>query len=124
MVKIEQDLKLDFSDVLIKPKRSTIKSRNDVILERTFTTKHSKQTINVVPIMVANMDTVGTFEMFLECQNHKIMTTIHKHYTLEEWTNFINNNLINFDYLCISTGISDKDTVKTQKLIEKFHKLI
>ena len=120
MVKIEQDLKLDFSDVLIKPKRSTIKSRNDVILERTFTTKHSKQTINVVPIMVANMDTVGTFEMFLECQNHKIMTTIHKHYTLEEWTNFINNNLINFDYLCISTGISDKDTVKTQKLIEKF----
>tara|TARA_Y100000741_G_scaffold355271_1_gene330503 strand:- start:105 stop:992 length:888 start_codon:yes stop_codon:yes gene_type:complete len=70
--------------------------------------------------MVANMDTVGTFEMFLECQNHKIMTTIHKHYTLEEWTNFINNNLINFDYLCISTGISDNDTVKTQKLIEKF----
>ena len=82
MVKIEEGLKLDFSDVLIKPKRSTIQSRNDVILERTFTTKHSKQTINIVPIMIANMDTVGTFEMFLKCQKYKIITTIHKHYTL------------------------------------------
>ena len=42
MVKIDEDIKLDFSDVLIKPKRSTLKSRSQVNLDRCFTTKHSK----------------------------------------------------------------------------------
>ena len=73
MVKIEEGTKLDFSDVLIKPKRSTIKSRLEVDLNRTFTTLHSKQEWNGIPIMIANMDTTGTFEMFIECQKHKIM---------------------------------------------------
>lgn len=30
MPRIDNDVKLDFKDVLIRPKRSTIKSRNDV----------------------------------------------------------------------------------------------
>jgi len=118
MVKIEEDIKLDFSDVLIKPKRSNITSRNDVSLERTFTTKHSNITFTSVPIMVANMDTTGTFNMFLECQKHKIITTIHKHYSNTEWLNFIKSNeSINFDYLCISTGISQNDYDKTVDLL-------
>ena len=71
MVKIENDTKLDFSDNLIKPKRSTISSRSEVELMRTFTTKHSKISWTGIPIMVANMDTTGTFEMALECQNIK-----------------------------------------------------
>lgn len=62
-MRIEEDLKLGFKDVLIRPKRSTLKSRSDVELERQFTFKHSGQTWSGVPIIAANMDTVGTFEM-------------------------------------------------------------
>jgi GMP reductase len=117
MVKIEEDIKFDFNDVLIKPKRSNIKSRNDVILERRFVTKHSQQEIIGVPIMIANMDTTGTFEMFLECQKYKIITCIHKHYKINEWIDFINNNDIYYEYLSISTGISDNDFEKTKELL-------
>lgn len=119
MVKIEEGTKLDFSDVLIKPKRSTIKSRSDVDLNRIFITLHSKKVWDGIPIMIANMDTTGTFEMFLECQKHKIMTCIHKHYSIEEWTNFANtpNVNINYNYICVSCGISDKDFEKTKELL-------
>ena len=120
MVKIETDLKLDFSDVLIKPKRSTISSRSEVDLSRTFITKHSKKKMSGVPIMVANMDTTGTFEMALECQKHKIITCIHKHYSLDEWYNFMTNNDVDINYVCVSTGIGDDDFVKTQKIFELF----
>ena len=59
-MRIEEDLKLGFKDVLIRPKRSTLKSRSDVELERQFTFKHSGQSWSGVPIIAANMDTVGT----------------------------------------------------------------
>jgi len=118
MVKIEEDTKLDFSDVLIKPKRSTLSSRSQVELSRTFKTLHSKIEWKGVPIMVANMDTTGTFEMAIECQKHKIITCLHKHYEVEDWLNFINTNKIDFNYLTVSTGISDKDFLKTQNILE------
>ena len=118
MVKIEEDTKLDFSDVLIKPKRSTLSSRSQVELSRTFKTLHSKVEWNGVPIMVANMDSTGTFEMALECQKHKIITCLHKHYELEDWLDFINKNKIDYNYLTVSTGISDKDFLKTQNILE------
>ncbi|XNM69803.1 hypothetical protein ACLK1Y_00570 [Escherichia coli] len=60
-MRIEEDLKLGFKDVLIRPKRSTLKSRSDVELEREFTFKHSGQRWSGVPIIAANMDSVGTF---------------------------------------------------------------
>merc|ERR1711938_483536 len=58
-----QDTKLDFKDVLIRPKRSTLRSRKEVRMERSITFKHSGRTLTCVPVVVANMDTVGTFEM-------------------------------------------------------------
>jgi len=118
MVKIEEDLKLDFSDVLIKPKRTTLSSRSQVELCRNFKTLHSKCDWNGVPIMVANMDSTGTFEMALECQKHKIITCIHKHYELEDWVDFINKNNCNYNYITVSSGISDKDFIKTQNILE------
>ena len=60
---IEDDLKLDYSDVLIRPKRSTLTSRFDIDLERTYTFYHSGKEWTGVPIMASNMDTTGTFEM-------------------------------------------------------------
>lgn len=84
-MRIEEDLKLGFKDVLIRPKRSTLKSRSDVELERQFTFKHSGQTWSGVPIIAANMDTVGTFEMAQALAGFDILTAVHKHYTVEEW---------------------------------------
>uniref|UniRef100_A0A670YYC4 GMP reductase n=1 Tax=Pseudonaja textilis TaxID=8673 RepID=A0A670YYC4_PSETE len=63
MPHIDNDIKLDFKDVLLRPKRSTLKSRSEVDLMRSFTFRNSKQTYTGIPIIAANMDTVGTFEM-------------------------------------------------------------
>ena len=61
-MRVESDLKLGFKDVLIRPKRSTLKSRSQVNLERTFSFMHSGYRWSGIPIIAANMDTVGTFE--------------------------------------------------------------
>jgi protein transport protein HofC len=84
-MRIEEDLKLGFKDVLIRPKRSTLKSRSDVELERQFTFKHSGQSWSGVPIIAANMDTVGTFSMASALASFDILTAVHKHYSVEEW---------------------------------------
>ena len=120
MVKIENDLKLDFSDVLIKPKRSTISSRSEVHLKRTFMAKHSNLSWTGVPIMVANMDTTGTFQTALECQKHKIITCIHKHYSIDQWFKFMTEENIDVNYICVSTGISDLDFSKTKSIVDLF----
>nr|XP_021552762.1 GMP reductase 1 isoform X2 [Neomonachus schauinslandi] len=70
MPRIDADLKLDFKDVLLRPKRSSLRSRAEVDLERTFTFRNSKQTYSGIPIIVANMDTVGTFEMAVVMSQH------------------------------------------------------
>uniref|UniRef100_A0ABK0LEC7 GMP reductase n=1 Tax=Rattus norvegicus TaxID=10116 RepID=A0ABK0LEC7_RAT len=70
MPRIDADLKLDFKDVLLRPKRSSLKSRSEVDLERTFTFRNSKQTYSGIPVIVANMDTVGTFEMAVVMSQH------------------------------------------------------
>jgi len=66
MPRIDNDIKLDFKDVLIRPKRSTLKSRADVDLTREFVFRHSKKTYRGIPIVASNMDTVGTFEMAMQ----------------------------------------------------------
>ena len=65
-MRIEDDIKLDYDDVLIRPKRSTLTSRYDVDMNREFTFVHSGKTWKGVPIMASNMDGVGTFEMAKE----------------------------------------------------------
>ena len=81
MNKIEYGLKLDFSNVLIRPKRSTINSRSQVNLEREFKFKYSPLTWNGVPIISANMDTTGTFEVYEVLSEYRILTALNKFYT-------------------------------------------
>jgi len=81
-------MKLDFKDVLIRPKRSTLKSRSEVTLERTFEMKHSRRVFSCVPIVVANMDTVGTFEMARALSEFGALVAVHKHYSVEDWATF------------------------------------
>jgi GMP reductase len=60
---IEENVKLDFKDVLIRPKRSTLNSRSEVDIHREFKLLHSAHKYSGIPIVAANMDTVGTFSM-------------------------------------------------------------
>ena len=69
---IDNEVKLDFKDVLIRPKRSNLTSRSEVDLEREFTFKHSSVKWKGVPIMISNMDTTGTFEMAIEASKFNI----------------------------------------------------
>ena len=77
-MRIVDDVKLDFSDVLIRPKRSTLKSRKNAKLERTFSFKHSKQSWTGVPIIAANMDHTGTWPMNKALVKHGMLTAICK----------------------------------------------
>ncbi|CAL2044368.1 unnamed protein product [Caenorhabditis brenneri] len=118
MPRIEFEPKLDFKDVLLRPKRSTLKSRADVDLDREYVFRNSKATYTGVPVVASNMDTVGTFEMAAALNNHKMFTTIHKHYTPEEWKAFAQSAAPeSFNNLAISSGISDNDWNKLTHVI-------
>ena len=80
MQKIINETKLDFDDVLIRPKRSTLNSRSEVELVRSFKFAHSPRELNCVPIMYANMDTVGTVSMGKSLSSLGAITCLHKHY--------------------------------------------
>uniref|UniRef100_A0A2K5YA97 GMP reductase n=1 Tax=Mandrillus leucophaeus TaxID=9568 RepID=A0A2K5YA97_MANLE len=101
MPHIDNDVKLDFKDVLLRPKRSTLKSRSEVDLTRSFSFRNSKQTYTGVPIIAANMDTVGTFEMAKVLCKFSLFTAVHKHYSLDQWQE---SSLI-CQWLCFSHSI-------------------
>ena len=123
-MRIEYELKLGFKDVMIRPKRSTLKSRSQVSLERNFTFRNSNKKWNGVPIFAANMDTVGTFEMAKSLSKEKIITAIHKHYTLEEWDNFLAAQPDSiYEYIALSTGIGESDEEKISRILEKHPKI-
>ena len=82
MNKIEYGMKLDFSNVLIRPKRSTINSRSDVSLLRPFKFKYSPLDWEGTPIISANMDTTGTFDVYHCLSQYKIITALHKFYDI------------------------------------------
>ena len=102
-MRIEQDIKLDYQDVLFKPKRSTLTSRKDVDLKRTFKFYNSGKQWEGVPIMASNMDGVGTFAMAKVLQEHKMITVLRKHYTLDDWKEAIGDG-VKMKYLSVCTG--------------------
>lgn len=116
MQKIINEVKLDFDDVLIRPKRSTLNSRSEVCIQREFKFKYSPRKLLAVPIMVANMDTVGTFSMAKTLSEHQSITCLHKHYTSAQYINFYCDPLVvNKNLAFYSIGTSSKDL---DKLIE------
>ena len=84
-MRIESDIKLDFSDVLIKPKRSELSSRKDAVLERKFTFKHSLEEWKGIPIIAANMDHVGTPQMAGRLSLNNMLTAACK---FSQWSKF------------------------------------
>ncbi|CAG2173817.1 unnamed protein product, partial [Oppiella nova] len=118
MPNIQEGVKLDFKDVLLRPKRSTLKSRSDVDLNRTYHFKRSGHEYTGIPLIAANMDTIGTFEMALALNKHNCFTAIHKHYSLEEWMDFATNNPSVLKNVAVSSGSQSAD-FENMKLILK-----
>ena len=87
-MRIEHELKLDFRDVLIRPKRSTLTSRSDVDISRQFTFRHAAVPYDGIPIIASNMDTTGTIEIARALDRFKLSTALHKHYTVDECVAF------------------------------------
>ena len=123
-MRIDQDVKLDYKDVLIRPKRSTLSSRKEVSLERDFTFRNYVPDFpeNVtdyhyrgVPIMAANMDGVGTFKMASELGKQGIFTCLVKTYTAEQLIEFFGNG-IDRRYVAMSIGTSEVDFDKLVKV--------
>lgn len=107
---IESDLKLDFKDVLIRPKRSTLQSRNDVNVNRTFTFLHNQRDWTGFPLIAANMDVVGTMAVARTLSRFGAMTALHKHYQADELIAFFQGD--ESGNVFYSLGITDADREK------------
>lgn len=112
---LENDIKLDFKDVLIRPKRSTLKSRKDVSLERTYKFLYSNYTWTGVPIMAANMDGVGTLTMATTLSQHKMLTCLVKSYKPED----LSESSLYSNFYAVSTGTSQEDFNKLSDTLQK-----
>jgi len=117
-MRIEEDIKLDFKDVLIRPKRSTLSSRKEVNLKRTYKFKHSGTEWTGVPVMAANMDGVGTLQMAHALYEHKMFTCLVKNIDtlyLQTTTEDIGGN-----YFAVSTGTSDNDFERLSRILKDY----
>jgi len=115
-MKILPEIKLDFSDVLIRPRRSALKSRSEVNLSRSFIFPHSNRTLDCIPIMAANMDTTGSIEMASTLSRFDCVTCLHKHYDTEKLVKYFNDYN---PYAFYSTGISESDINKLTKVYDR-----
>ena len=125
-MRIEEDKKLDYSNVLLRPKRSTLISRKDVDVDRHFTFRNGKTFFNI-PIMAANMDGVGTFEMADALGKLGLFTCLVKSYSVNQYVDFFDfdekwmepHQLQRHEYTAYTTGISNEDHEKFRMVYEQ-----
>lgn len=115
-MRIEHDIKLDYKDVLFKPKRSTLNSRKEVDITREFTFFNSKQKWKWVPIIATNMDTIGTIEMAKVLYEYGMLTCLHKFYTKDEILIIHQKDF--FKNCAITSGILDNDLKKLDDIVQ------
>jgi len=128
-MRIESEIKLDYKDVLIRPKRSTLRSRRQVNLEREYTFRnytfeHQDLITDIhyigVPVIAANMDGVGTFEMADALAEQGMFTCLVKTYTVQELVNFFDTDDYNrTSHVAMSIGITDADHDKFRAVYEQ-----
>jgi len=137
MTNIVEEVQLDYCDVMIKPKRSTLNSRSEPDIYRQYRFKYpnsflyEQNTIYGNGLMVANMATTGTFAMAEVMAKNLMFTCLHKHYSFEELKEFLEkhknvivderydgNDLMFLDYVFVSTGIKDGDYEKICKILD------
>jgi GMP reductase len=115
---IDQEIKLDFSDVLIRPKRSALPSRAEVEIRREFVFKHSQRRYRGIPIIAANMDTIGTFEMARALAPFELSVALHKHYDDEDLVRFF-GSFESTSRVFYSTGITQADLEKFERVAKR-----
>ena len=122
-MQIIEDIQLDYSDVLIKPRRSTIVSRKDADITREYKykTKNGVKYIKGTGIMQANMGTIGNFKVSLELLNKNLFACLHKHHDSEKLVSFYKYlDESSFQRCFLSIGLRDKDDgIKKLKLIQE-----
>ena len=112
-MRIDQEIRLDYKDVLIRPKRSTLQSRSQVRLDRKFKFRNSKAEYEGVPIIASNMDGVGTFEMANKLAEGNIFTCLVKTYSAEQLVEYFNIDIPERTAnVAMSIGTSDADFLK------------
>ena len=117
-MRIEDEIKLDFKDVLIRPKRSTLSSRKEVDLSRTYKFRHSKTEWTGIPIVASNMDGVGTLSMAKSLWDFKMFTCLVKTYSEDDLSDLATE--IGGNYFAVSTGTSDSDFLKLRRIINAY----
>jgi GMP reductase len=115
-MRIEYDVKLDFKDVLIRPKRSVLQSRAEVSLEREFRFKHAGGKWKGIPIIASNMDHTGTFAVALALGEQQLMTALGKFISNQDLEKFFKEHAQVLPSCFVSIGISDNDYGKLKEL--------
>ena len=117
-MRIEEEIKLDYSDVLFRPKRSTLKSRSEVDLKRKYKFKHSKLSWEGVPIIASNMDGVGEVDIAKKLSSFKMMTALTKQHGEKDIKGFQKNNSIH-NYVALSCGTSKDSYTRLNNVLKK-----
>jgi len=118
-MRIEEDIKIDYSDVLFRPKRSTLSSRKDVDLKRTYKFKYSNNEWSGIPIMAANMDGVGELGIAEELSKHEMITCLTKQHDANK---IKKNKKIKsmFHHIALSIGIKKEDFQRLDEILKEF----
>ena len=117
-MRIEEEIKLDYSDVLFRPKRSTLKSRSEVDLRRKYNFKHSKLSWEGIPIIASNMDGVGEVDIALKLASFKMMTSLTKQHADIDIKKLQKNKTIH-NYVALSCGTSKDSYSRLNNLLKK-----
>ena len=117
-MRIEEEIKLDYSDVLFRPKRSTLKSRKEVDLSRTYKFKHSNREWTGVPIIASNMDGVGELGVAKTLSKYKIITSLTKQHDLDSINAFPEIKDI-YNYVAISCGTSQDSYDRLNSIVSQ-----
>jgi len=117
---VSNEIKLDFDDVLIEPQRSTLTSRSEIVLERSFYFYHSPRTWRGIPIMCANMSFCG-FDMAIELAKFKMISCLHKYHKVDDLVRYFQKYPQNLDYTFVSIGYKKSDLNHLLELKEKLN---
>jgi GMP reductase len=120
-MKINNEIKLDFDDVLLVPQRSILTSRSEINLERTFHFYHSPRIWTGIPIMCANMSFCG-FDIARSLAKNKMISCLHKYHSVEDLNNYFTSYPENIDYTFVSIGYKKSDINHLLELKNKLQK--
>ncbi len=118
-MRIEEELKLDYSDVLFRPKRSTLSSRKDVDLNRIYKFKYSRNEWSGIPIMAANMDGVGELGIADALSANEMITCLTKQHDVKKLSKYKNLKK-NYKNIALSIGIKKEDFENLDKILKEF----